>query len=377
MKKFIILAAAAVAAMAACSKINETPASQREINFQVANSLQTKATGSVYNNGAFGTYAWFKGTDEFMVNETVDLIGGVWKTSVNTFYWPKTGSIDFISYSPFNGTVDDTDSNPAVTKTTIDYTGITAGDVDYMYADKVNCKSNVNEVTDGEGSADSGFSGVPTVFRHALAKLSFKIRANFVEYEDPTTQTTTKWDVTVTSAKISGFKTTGDCALTLNTDGKHWDKPVTNIGTDTDPVNVNVWTNLSGATTDQELVDANVYPEGVLLTTTAQDLAAANGYVIPQVLAAGAQTLKLTIHIKTTLSNHRVIEEDFTPTIDIKDISSLKAWQMNENIVYTINIKPTATTETGSYDNPNDVIITFDPAVADWTNVEANANIQL
>ena len=376
MKKFILLATVAVAVMAACSKIDEIPASQREINFNVANSLQTKATGAVYNNGAFGTYAWFKGTDDFMVNETVDLVGGVWKTSVHTFYWPKTGSIDFISYSPFNGTVDTADSNPAVTKTSIAYTNIIAGNVDYMYADKVNCSSNVNEVTDSD-TADSGYSGVPTVFRHALAKLSFKIKANFVEYTDATTNTTTKWDVTVTSAKISGFKTTGDCALALNADGKHWDKPVTNIGTDTDPVNVNVWTNLSGATQDQELVDATTYPTGVLLTTTAQDLAAASGYVMPQVLQTGAQTLKLTIHIKTTLSNNKVIEEDFEPTIDIKDISSLKAWQMNENIVYTINIKPTATTAAGSPDDPNDVIITFDPAVADWTNVDASATIQL
>ena len=376
MKKFIILATAAVAAMAACSKVDETTTSQKEINFEVANSLQTKATGTKYENGAFGTYAWFNGNNDYMVNETVDFVGGVWKTSVHTFYWPKTGSIDFISYSPFNGTVDAADSNPAVTKTTITYTGITAGTTDLMYADKVTCNANVNLVTDDDTN-DSGFTGVPTVFRHALAKLSFKIKANFVEYTDPTTQTTTKWDVTVTSAKISGFKTTGNCALTLNTDGKTWDKPVTNLGTATDPVNVNVWTNVSGATTDQELVNATTYPEGVLLTTAAQDLAAASGYVIPQVLETGAQTLKLTIHIKTTLSNNKVIEEDFTPTIDIKDISSLKAWQMNENIVYTINIKPTATTATGSYDNPNDVIITFDPAVADWTNVDANATIQL
>lgn len=373
MKKLIILAAVAVAAMAACSKV-ETTDSQREISFQVANSIQTKATGSKYENGAFGTYAWFNGTNDFMVNETVDLLGGVWKTSVHTFYWPKTGSIDFISYSPFNGTADAADSNPAVTKTSISYTNITAGDTDLMYADKVTCNSNVNEVTDSD-TADSNYSGVPTVFRHALAKLSFKIKANFVEYTDATTNTTTKWEVTVTSAKISGFKTTGDCALALNADGKHWDKPETNIGTATDPVNV--WTNLSGATTDQELVNATTYPTGVLLTTTAQDLAAANGYVIPQVLETGAQTLKLTIHIKTTLSNNKVIEEDFTPTIDIKDISSLKAWQMNENIAYTINIKPTATTDTGSFDDPNDVIITFDPAVADWTNVDANATIQL
>ncbi len=372
MKKYIILAAAAVMAIAACTKTEVAPESQREISFEVANGIQTKATGSVYDNGAFGTYAWFNNTNDFMVNEEVDKVGGVWKTVNNTFYWPKTGSISFISYSPFNGNNNAADSNPAITKNSITYTGITAGNTDLMYADRATCSSNVNEVTDSD-TADSGFSGVPTVFRHALAKLSFKIKANFIEYTDATTNTKTEWEVTVTSAKIGGFKTTGDCALALNADGKSWDKPVTTVNT----VDYKVWTNLSGTSSDQELVDATTYPTGVLLTTTAQDLAAASGYVMPQILEAGAQQLKLTVHIKTTLSNGKTIEEDFNPTIDIKDISSLKAWQMNENIVYTINIKPTAIADPNNNDDPTDVIITFDPAVADWTNVDAAATIQL
>lgn len=368
MKKFLILAAA-VAATVACSKV-ETPSGdvQKEIRFEVANSL-TKATGSVYDNGAFGSYAWFNNTDDFMVNEQVDKSGGVWKTVDHTFYWPKTGSISFISYSPFEGTSDTAGSVPAITKNSITYTGYTAGTTDLMYADKATCSANVNEVTDSD-SNDSNFSGVPTVFRHALAKLSFKIKANFVEYTDATTNTTTKWEVTVTSAKISGFKTTGNCALALNGDGKSWDKPVTTVGS----TDYNVWTNLSGATGDQELIDATTYPSGVVLTTTAQDIAPAAGFVMPQVLEAGAQILKLAIHITTTLSNGKTIEEDFNPTLNLKDISNLKAWQMNENIVYTINIKPVA--YVSDYDTPNDVIITFDPAVADWSDVNASGTIQ-
>ena len=387
MKKYIILTLAAMAALTACSKVEVAPEAQREINFEVANSIQTKATGSVYNNGAFGTYAWFNNTDEFMVNEQVDKVGSVWKTVDHTFYWPKSGSISFISYSPFTGTSDTAGTVPAITKNTITYTGVTVGTTDLMYADRATCSSNVNEVTDSD-TADSGYKGVPTVFRHALAKISFKMKANFVTYVDATTNTRTSWDVTVTSAKISGFKTTGDCALTLNADNKSWDKPVTNIGTTEDPINVNVWTNTSGTTGEQELVDATTYPEGVKFYydatndeehTDALDLAAATGYVLPQVLSADAQKLELKIHIKTHLSNGKTIDEDFTKVVDIRAISSLKAWQMNENIVYTIKIKPTAKAEgaEGHDDDPNDVIITFDPAVSDWTNVDASATIQL
>ena len=377
MKKYFIIAAAALVAMTGCSKIETAPEVQREISFQVANNVRTKATGSVYENGAFGTYAWFNNTDVFMVNEQVDKSGGVWRTVDNTYYWPKTGSISFISYSPFTGASNTENSVPVITKNSITYTDVTVGTTDLMYADRATCSSNVNEVTDSD-TADSGFTGVPTVFNHALAKLSFKIKANFIEYTDPTTNTTTTWEVTVKSAKIGGFKTKGSLALTLNDDGKTWNKPVTNIGTDTDPVNVNIWTNASGATDEQELIDATTYPDGVVLTTTAQDLAAASGFVLPQQLTADTQKITLDIHIKTNLPNGHSINEDFKPTIDIKDISSLQAWQMNQNIVYTINIKPTAKADVNGHDNdPDDVIITFDPAVADWVTVSTDATIQL
>ena len=79
MKKYFIIAAAALVAMTGCSKIETAPEVQREISFEVANNVRTKATGSVYENGAFGTYAWFNNTDVFMVNEQVDKSGGVWR----------------------------------------------------------------------------------------------------------------------------------------------------------------------------------------------------------------------------------------------------------------------------------------------------------
>ncbi len=378
MKKYIIFAAAAVMALAACTKTEVAPESQREISFQVANRLQTKAAGVVYNNGAFGTYAWFNATDDFMVNEKVDLTGGVWKTVDHTFYWPKTGSIDFISYSPFAGTSNTAGTVPVVAKDKITYTGLTAGTTDIMYADKVTVAcatgANTNEITDDalSGTTDSGYNGVPTLFRHALAKLSFNIKANFVEWVDPADasgNTKTIWEVTVNSIKISGFKTTGDCELNWNAGA--WEKPVTTVGSE----NFNVWTNLSGTSAEQELLPSGA----IVLTTTEQTLNPASGYVMPQVLTAGAQKLSMDIHIKTTLSNGKVINEDLTKVVDLKDISTLQAWQMNENIVYTINIKPTAKADgtNGHNDDPEDVVITFDPAVADWTNVAASATIQL
>lgn len=373
MKKYIIIAIAALAASVACSKV-ETVDLQKEISFEVANSVQTKAfTGSVYSNGAFGTYAWFNDTDEFMVNEQVNLAGGVWKTVDNTYYWPKTGSVSFISYSPFEGTSNTAGTTPVVEKDKITYSGVTAGATDLMYADKAACSNNVNEVEDGTNS----YTGVPTIFRHALAKLSFKVMANFIEWDDASTGSHTTWEITLNSFKIGGFNTTGDLELNLNGDGKSWDKPVTTV----DGVDYNVWTNVSGATADQELVDPATYPSGVALTTTAKDLTPATGFVLPQMLTAGVQTVDIDVDIKTTLANGKVINENFAKTINISEISTLKAWQMNENIVYTIKFKPTAhSTDPGvpaHDDDPEDVIIKFDPAVADWTDVSSTATIQI
>ena len=379
MKKLILFAIAALA-LGACSKV-DSPEAQKEITFEVAKAVQTKAAGSLYDNGAFGTYSWFTttgyATTPFMVNEEVGLVSGAWKTKNNTFYWPKTGSVEFVSYSPFNGTNATADSNPEITPTTIKYKSVNTAEanIDYMYADKAIASKNINVVTDG---VDSGYSGVPTIFHHALAKLSFNIKANFVSWTDSKTNTTTSWDVYVTSAKISGFKTTGDCTLTLNTDEEGvtmpWNKPSTTVGSN----KYNVWTNLSGATAEQELIDATTYPTGVLLTTDVQNLNAASGFVMPQILEDGTQKIELTIHITTHLANGLDIEEDFNPVIDIKAISTLKAWEMNQNIVYTINIKPTAKADVNGHDDdPEDVTISFDPAVADWTNVSTTATIQI
>ena len=109
-----------------------------------------------------------------------------------------------------------------------------------------------------------------------------------------------------------------------------------------------------------------------------KDITPADGFVIPQILEDNAQIVHITAHIKTTLSNGKVIEEDFDKDIDIKGISSLKAWQMNQNIVYTIKFKPTSSDVTNPHnDDPEDVIITFDPAVADWETVNTTATIQI
>ncbi len=378
MKKFCFFAAMAILALAACTKVEVAPEAQKEISFEVAKYVQTKATsGAKYDESlTFGTYAWFTASNgstnaDFMTNEQVGLVSGKWKTMHNTFYWPKTGSIDFISYSPFAGTSGTAGTVPTVTATTINYNDIVIAADDLMYADKVNCSANMDEIKDDltPGSSDSGYTGVPTLFHHALAKLSFKMNASFLTYTDNTTSpaNTTTWEVKVTKAKIKGIYTEGSCALTWDASNKVWTKPAGEV-----------WTPKSGSTLfEQDLVTS---PVTLKASPDFTDLASvSNAYVMPQTLVAGAQQLELVMEIKTKLANGNDITENYSKTLDLSAISTIPSWKMNENIVYTISIKPTSSADPSNpnMDDPTDVTITFDPAVADWTNVDTTATIQL
>ena len=104
MKKYMILCASALLALAACTKVAPVAETQHEIGFQVA-SYATKANSALPEDTVFGAYSWYTNeagtTVAQMTNEKVGKRGSEWKTIENTYYWPKTGSIDFISYSPW------------------------------------------------------------------------------------------------------------------------------------------------------------------------------------------------------------------------------------------------------------------------------------
>ena len=115
MKKYLLLTVVAVAALASCSKVSgpENGAGDRPIAFQVAGYVQTKADDPAdykvgYQNVPFGAYAWFKGVSAadnstFMTNQKVSYkeLDKAWLPEGSTYYWPKSGTLDFICYSPF------------------------------------------------------------------------------------------------------------------------------------------------------------------------------------------------------------------------------------------------------------------------------------
>lgn len=348
-----LFAAAAILA-AACTRVQvELPES--EVSFQVA-SLRpdTKAVGD-YTDIPFGAYAWFKGEDPadnttFMTNQQVvfDATKNRWAPLGTTYYWPKSGSVDFICYSPYSAA-----GGPVVGENSIQYTGWDVSaqpTTDLLYADKASGQTrNLHTYS---------YSGVPVLFRHALSRLRFTVKLAYNE-KTASTGDKTKWEVTVNSITLKDVRTTGSLSLTL--EGGQWKRP-----------DSGAWTP-DAATTDIALDCSALH---TFADTTPQEVGD-SFLVLPQPLDLG-QKLVLNLSISTwrdTGSGYPVTPFITETAIEVAaglNSVSLPAWGINQFIHYTLVLTPSRGDGT---DNPAE--ITFDPAVADWETISTQAEINL
>lgn len=203
MKKYFILAAAALVALAACTKNEIDPASKikdaREINFNTVTGLATKApiSGTTYsyncpNFGVFASYleknkTWAANKADatrYMddVEVTFDDDKDIWTPS-STYYWPLEGSLSFIAYSPkAAATAAFAESTGTLTLTDFTVASTVADQVDLLYS-SINADRTQNEsyYVDGGNSKNSetvGDKGVNIKFKHALAQVIFKAKTD-------------------------------------------------------------------------------------------------------------------------------------------------------------------------------------------------------
>lgn len=188
MKKHIFYVAAACAALASCVK-NEVRvnAPDQEITFQ---TVSTKAGTAFNTNHKFYSYAFFlKDGDTwdanhdraraYFSNAEISYIippsGTSYWAAADTYYWPKQGSLTFFAWT------DDT-ADPKVVGTGA---GVTCEHNTGIKIENYSVKDNPNKdilvaaIAKGKKSNESATGtwekGVPTVFRHALAKVEFKV----------------------------------------------------------------------------------------------------------------------------------------------------------------------------------------------------------
>lgn len=345
MKKLFLLAALVGVALTGCMK-NEVyvPKCETPISFEVANYVAQTRAGEFDTDETFGVDAWSHdataGTVKIMENEVVsyDDVNEQWAPS-QTYYWPINGTVDFIAYYP-------ADFKPEIGynydgNDTITYEDYEVTDVDLMYADKaIRYSQNVSAY---------GFTGVPTVFRHALAKVNFQVQN---AYPAETNNTDITYEIVVDQIKLNTHHT-GEVTLT--------NASTTAATLGTWSVDDNVWTPTSALTALTWEDDVNLANNSVVAYEDKTQ------YVLPQTLADD-----VTVEVVYTVSQYQKIgstktlisEKQYTPEAIKLNTMGLPSWQMNKNITYTISIIAKS----------NQIL--FAPHVEEWATATGETTIQ-
>ena len=374
MKKYFFFAAAALVALASCSKVEPEDQNGPEISFQTANYLNsTKADSDghveFYSAGKFnvagyftpGAWANLSGATAYMGNGAsgsfveISNVDGTWKNTTTPYYWPKAGKLSFIGYYPssVSATVTGTNSlavsfsNYSVAETlssqasnvTTDATVVTDDKNDLMVADAIYDQTSNN-------SEDQHFkNGVAMIFHHTLAKIKFFAKQKTLE----------------------GIQADANLPLKVVINDLQV-KAINNIGS----FNGSEWTPTAAVTTASGAFVTNAAPTtgvpyaGTPLTTDA----VAQGsqyYVLPQNLSADTKIVYIKYYVYTYDKNdgNKVVDVQMYQkniplnTMEKSDKTKITSWDINKVYTYTITIDPFS----GE--------IYFDPAVVDWTDADA------
>ena len=168
MKKFFFCAAAAIVALASCSKTqvvyNDAP---QEISFKAVTGAITKAEQSGTLSGNMGVFAFVNdGKNPYFAN--AEFTGTT--TWTGNQYWPISSNLDFVVYAPY-GT-----ASYAANKLTVvganNSSTVNTSQIDYLYGaeyyDNTNDKGYLKET-------------VSTTLKHALSKLTFAFSGSNVK----------------------------------------------------------------------------------------------------------------------------------------------------------------------------------------------------
>ena len=366
MKKYMILAAVALVASAACTKVenDENAIPDHKIAFEVASfSSQTKAAGdaatSLNSEGytSFFTYANYfpevGAVQSYMNNVQVNYNSTTpaWAPA-RDYYWPKSGYINFYSVAgsefptvSFNG--DKTVATAAYTDVEIE------SDDNFLVADA----ALIQKANSSTYNSISGVTGVPTLFRHQLARIKFTVK---LATDDAHKSASHKFKVTILNASTNlsnlVVEKKGSLTLTNTVDAT---ASAHTLGW----TSANVWT--PSATPVRETIDM-LTPEMTLPVNTKEIEAVSlldERTVMPQDLAA-INVFKLSYRVEAYYGE--AATPDFTEIFNyeapIKDVAGITSWQKNQKITYNIIIDPVGEK------------ILFDPAVEAWDESQT-ANI--
>ena len=337
MKKFFFLAVAAIVTLAACTKNNPdtTANAERRINFSTVAGPNTKApiSGTVYKttDPEFGVfcYALVSGknwtansADGQLYMDDVEIsyngTDKIWEPS-SVYYWPLSGSLTFIGYSPkaTTGTVAYAPATKALTVTNFTVNSSAAAQQDLMYSTtQKDLTDNQAAYVDESSVSSSPKTGVNMIFHHALSQVKFNVRkADGLD----------AYTLTVNSITFDAYS---KGTLTVTDDSPVW--------------------------------SAQAKQDGFVFNTTGADVVAPNhsaafaafgvaNMPVPQTLATGVQTFTITYSLAKGGVN---LGQKTVSNIDLLG-ATVDEWE--DNTIYNYNIEIDLNK------------IYFNPTIDEWT----------
>ena len=193
MKKYFIIAAAALVALASCTKNEIDTPKQNQINFSTVSGKATKTplSGTIYKttDPTFGVFCYaltdgknwaansadgqaYMDKIEISYNDT----DKIWEPA-SVYYWPLSGSLTFTGFSPYSeaSKVAYAPATKALTVTNYVAAATTAAQTDLMWANTQKDLTDNQNVYTSE-SATSTLKGVNMIFHHALSQVIFKVK---------------------------------------------------------------------------------------------------------------------------------------------------------------------------------------------------------
>ena len=344
MKK-IIIALAAVAALAACSKSNVEYSQYEEITFTPVAKNVTKAMmdeGKTFNiDEEFNVWAFYNPTVEW--SETIDTwvseyrAGGtnakvylddktfkyddsykLWAGKENAYFWPKVGSLAFAGYHPT--------SAPAAYALTADKNEMTFTDVTNSWVDNES-EANTEDLMYFNLTKGYDKNNVTAVFKHALSWITVNVSTTQKTIDAGAT-------ITVSNVKFTEVMPQGD-------------------GTVVNQANI-AWTpegtpDVNGIETVESVVT---------LDATAQELM--EPLFIPQTMDGDLEiTYTITSDDSSSFTEKKVVTLN---ELKDKDGNDLSAWEAGKHYIYNIVI------------STEEILIA--PEVIGWDDVEIPVTVQ-
>lgn len=321
-----------------CTKVQPTELSSPLVTYQLIQNTQTKGASPYDENETFFSWAWMledgqswtsnKSVAQLYIDKATIAHGlDGWSDKNKVNYWPKSGyNLTFFAASPSD------ELGAAVTCTPEQGITITDWNVndhlgtDVLVADIVENKTAV----DNQGWA----AGVPTIFRHALSKISgftFNLHKDYA------------------NGHSSGSYANGDVVFLLKSIViKNMPQKGTYSNTMPSESNIGVWNKAAGGVHDYTWYSSDPGSEGTTIPYSTSDPLAipANGlspyselYLLPQLYPAnGGPSLEITYTKRTYETNGSVTDTQVPASVSFYDLFASTGHRLVINRNLTFNI---------------------------------------